>query len=110
MLSISSVQLPKLVQKMFQAILLTGNGSRYRELAPLLRQRLHSRIPFVWSRLIEDVVVEHDSKDMDPAHLAWKGGAVLAQLPSVEGVWIERKEWEVKGTRVLREKGLFQWM
>ena len=46
---------------------------------------------------------------MDPRTVCWKGGAVLSILDSAQELWISRAEWNRYGTRILRERCVFQW-
>ncbi|KAJ1901028.1 actin-like protein arp8 [Kickxella alabastrina] len=48
-------------------------------------------------------------RDLDPRVLAWKGGAVLSRLECANEMWVSRQEWIDFGTRLLRERVLFQW-
>lgn len=47
-------------------------------------------------------------RDMDPAHVAWKGAAVMTRLESiVSESRVRRQEWEVLNWRAVRERTLF---
>ncbi|EGD83569.1 hypothetical protein PTSG_04175 [Salpingoeca rosetta] len=94
--------------KMWQAIILTGSGAKYRNFANTLQQRLF----MVMSELklaVDDIVVLDKAKDIDPAHLTWKGGAILAQLQAADEMWVTQDVWQRLGTRALREVFPFEW-
>ena len=46
---------------------------------------------------------------MDPRTVCWKGGAVLSILDSAQELWINKKELNDFGVKILREKSAFQW-
>lgn len=46
---------------------------RYRKFAQVLQQRLFMDVPESVKRFVEDIVVLDKAKDIDSAHLVWKG-------------------------------------
>ena len=46
-------------------------------------------------------------RNLDPASLAWKGLAVLANLDTMQELWVQASDWDTFGYRALKEKSLF---
>jgi actin-related protein 8 len=115
---------------------LTGGGAQLKGLAVLLQQQLQQHLPPHVAR--EHVVIIERPKvrgafsvicraargrgqavlprvrcewaqDLHPQYVAWKGGAVLACLPSSRECWISREDWESAGVRMARERLPFEW-
>ncbi|GIQ87738.1 actin family protein, partial [Kipferlia bialata] len=78
-----------------------------------------STLPGMFSRLGSELQAQGDI-NMSRAHtltpsygfvkvpergyLPWKGGAVLASLPSFHPLWVSREEWDEFGSNVMRRK------
>jgi actin-related protein 8 len=42
---------------------------------------------------MEKVQIIPPPKGVDPAHLVWRGGAVLAKMEAVSDLWITLEDW-----------------
>lgn len=82
------------VQKLAGSVLIIGGG---------LPVHLHSQvIALLCSKC--SIRLEGVQLGIDPRHVAWKGGAVLAKLDSVSECWLEAGQWRQRGKRLLAEK------
>ncbi len=59
---------------------------------------------------LETVQVLPPPKDMDPATMSWKGGAVVARLEGTRDAWVGRKEWLHCGLESIKDRSMFMWV
>jgi actin-related protein len=122
--AIASLPTAAMRQRFAGAIVLVGGGAHLRGFAEHLEQRLWAVLPGARQPAVGSVEVLRPPRvrpwaDTDPAHLAWRGAAVLlisdaqslTQVTSLAGRdgWVERREWMLRGALVLREKVPFLW-
>ncbi|KAI7832959.1 hypothetical protein BX661DRAFT_178868 [Kickxella alabastrina] len=96
-------------RKMYASVLIVGGGVSF---IPGFGELLASRLMHVrpeYMMAVERAEVVSAPRDLDPRVLAWKGGAVLSRLECANEMWVSRQEWIDFGTRLLRERVLFQW-
>jgi actin-related protein 8 len=108
------------IKRLFGSILFVGGGfSKIPGAAQILQERLLNAYRHILTTLfemdpatipLERIMVLPAPREMDPQHLAWKGGAVTSRLESVlRDGWISRHEWQNYGIQSLRDKALFSW-
>jgi len=95
-------------RRMFSCILVVGGGLSFPG-ARLWLERLSALIPAMYQSETGSVEVITKPKDMDPKLVTWKGAAVMSLLDTANELWFDRREWDKKGVRVLREKAPFTW-
>ncbi|XP_072277039.1 actin-related protein 8 [Pyxicephalus adspersus] len=96
-------------KKMYSSILVVGGGLMFHRAQQFLQHRILNKMPPSFRRIVENVEVITRPKDMDPRLVAWKGGAVLACVDTTQEMWINQKEWQRFGVRMLRERASFVW-
>ncbi|KAJ1999356.1 actin-like protein arp8, partial [Coemansia thaxteri] len=98
------------VKKLYSSIVVVGGGVSF---LPGFDELLASRLMYVRPDYLKGVVERADivsaPRDLDPRVLAWKGGAVLSRLECAKDMWISSQEWADFGSRLLRDRVLFQW-
>ncbi|GBP87875.1 Actin-related protein 8 [Eumeta japonica] len=97
----------ELKRKMYSSILIVGGGVKIQGLASWLQNRLALQIPYAYKT--EQLEIVTSPKDIDPASTAWKGAAVMSCLESAIELWINQREWNIYGLRILRERAPFIW-
>jgi actin-related protein 8 len=50
-----------------------------------------------------------NAKGISADETTWKGAAILSCLGSAQELWINPKEWNRNGQKLLREKTPFPW-
>ncbi|KAJ2234496.1 actin-like protein arp8 [Coemansia sp. RSA 1722] len=96
-------------RKLYSSILIVGGGVSF---IPGFDELLASRLIYVrpdYMQGIERADVVSAPRDLDPRVLAWKGGAVLSRLECANEMWVSSRDWADFGTRLLRDRALFQW-
>lgn len=91
------------IRKYLQAVLVVGGGS----LIPGMAHALESRLQAIATPLVpnmEKVQIIPAPKGVDPAHLVWRGGAVLAKMDGMSDLWMSAEDWDLFGIRGLRER------
>ncbi|XP_065066274.1 actin-related protein 8-like [Rhopilema esculentum] len=96
-------------RKMYSTILIVGGGMMFKGANNFLMRRVQAQVPTAFHFMRDQMEVITRPKDMDPRTVCWKGGAVLSILDSAQELWINRKELNDFGVRILREKSAFQW-
>jgi actin-related protein 8 len=103
------------IRRMTSNIICTGGTALIPGIGFALEARLNNYL-FQWytnqgkdphSSNAPSATVVPPPRDMDPRILAWKGMSVLARLDSTQEMWIPRKDWQMFGSRALKEKSLF---
>ncbi|KAF9191928.1 actin-like protein arp8 [Haplosporangium sp. Z 767] len=95
-------------KKLYGSIILVGGGGMVQGFDRVLEDRLFQALPATLTT-VEKVEVLPSPRDMDPRLLVWKGGSVVGKLEAAKELWIKSLEWEVFGSKVLRERALFSW-
>ncbi|UZJ54583.1 hypothetical protein CBS101457_003903 [Exobasidium rhododendri] len=103
------------IRRMMSNIICTGGTALIPGIGFALEARLNNYL-FQWytsqgkdpnSSNTPNATVVPPPRDMDPRLLAWKGMSVLARLESAQEMWIPKREWQMFGSRALKEKSLF---
>ncbi|KAK7614795.1 chromatin remodeling complex subunit [Phyllosticta paracitricarpa] len=90
----------------YGGIMITGGGSKIPMLMAFLESKLKERLPGI----SQDILIGTPPRDLDPQVLVWKGGSVFGKLsPSGNDSWINLKEYDVLGSRLLISKCMFPW-
>ncbi|KAK8252728.1 hypothetical protein HDK77DRAFT_436509 [Phyllosticta capitalensis] len=90
----------------YGGIMIIGGGSKIPMLMSFLEGKLKERLPGI----SQDILIGTPPRDLDPQVLAWKGGSVFGKLsPSGNDSWINQKEYDVLGSRLLISKCMFPW-
>ncbi|XP_013198176.2 actin-related protein 8 [Amyelois transitella] len=97
----------ELKRKMYSNILIVGGGVKVHGLYLWLQNRLALQIPYAYKT--EQLEIVTSPKDIDPASTVWKGAAVMSCLESAVELWINQREWNKFGLRILRERAPFIW-
>jgi actin-related protein 8 len=103
------------IRKMTSNIICTGGTALIPGIGIALEARLNNYVAQWYTNQGKDpnssngpsATVVPPPRDMDPRILAWKGLSVLARLDSAQEMWIPKREWQMFGTRALKEKSLF---
>jgi actin-related protein 8 len=53
---------------------------------------------------MEKVTILPPPMGVDPAHLVWRGGGMLAKMEGVSDLWVTAEDWDLFGMRGLRER------
>lgn len=106
--SILAVPAPELRRRLATQVLLIGGGARVPGFSDEVEERLVNYITGKDVR-IEIVNVLCNVKDIDPAHLSWRGATVVCWAEGVRDQWLTRDEWAVSGVKMLRERVAFNW-
>jgi actin-related protein 8 len=107
--SILAVPAPELRRRLATQVLLSGGGARVRGLVDEVEERLVNYLTTKDTR-VEIVNVLANVKDVDPAHLAWRGATVVSWAESARDQWLSREEWASLGVRALRERAAWNWL
>ncbi len=81
---------------LFKTIVLSGGSTAMRGLAARLRRELTRLAPASCE------VTLHETPT--PAETVWRGGSMLASLPTFEDRWITREEYEESGPEIVHTK------
>ena len=68
---------------------------------------LHFQIPPMYRQDPMEVLI--NAKGISADETTWKGAAILSCLGSAQELWINPKEWNRNGQKLLREKTPFPW-
>ncbi|KAJ2420901.1 actin-like protein arp8, partial [Coemansia sp. RSA 2524] len=96
-------------RKMYASIVIVGGGVAF---IPGFDSLLSSRLLQIrpdYLPSVDRIDIVAPPRDLDPRVLAWKGGAVLSRLDTAREMWVSQKEWADFGSRMLRDRVLFQW-
>lgn len=106
---ISNVSKIDIRKKLWSQIILTGGGCMFNGLSDFLRRRLIERIAPLTDYTELNVYTNPKDAAKDLRDLAWKGGAIAAQLDASWDAWISRKDYENNGIRLVKEKSIFEF-
>ncbi|KAJ2656752.1 actin-like protein arp8 [Coemansia sp. RSA 1199] len=96
-------------RKMYASIVIVGGGVAF---IPGFDSLLSSRLLQIrpdYLPSVDRIDIVAPPRDLDPRVLAWKGGAVLSRLDTAREMWVSQTEWADFGSRMLRDRVLFQW-
>lgn len=69
----------------------------------LVHVRLRDRAK-AYVTLEDRVGAVSNTREVDPRHLSWKGGCIMARLEGAKEFWITSKEWKTIGMRSFIDK------
>lgn len=81
---------------LFSNIILAGKGSQYPGIVDRLTKEMHPLVP-------DDMDVKVAIADTS-AHSVWKGGSILAVMPSMESNFISPSDFETTGPSIVHRK------
>lgn len=94
------------MQTFYENIMVVGGGAKFAGFYVLLTDRLN-----MWNqrrlKQVGEIAVTPVPRDMDPAMVTWKGGAVYGRLKVIDEMWISARNWEILGSRCLQYKSIF---
>eukprot|EP00794_Sanderia_malayensis_P009126 gene9126-10099_t len=96
-------------RKMYSSILVVGGGLMFKGTESFLLRKLQAQLPVNLQFMRDQLEVLTRPKDIDPRTICWKGGSVLSILDSAQELWISKPEFNMYGSRILRERCAFQW-
>ena len=105
--SLLSLQDSEKIQRCLNSIIIVGGVSLTPGLPDQLLESLASRLPLHHSTALIQPKLFPNTRDLDPRHVAWKGGAVSSRLETVSEMWIGSAEWVNCGNRASLLKDRF---
>jgi actin-related protein len=97
-------------KKLAGSILVVGGSSEFSRLRETLKERLSTIMPPAWElERVEVVSPVRKEKEVSPGDLSWRGGAIMAHLPSAKDMWIPRSLWLLHPDQALKERAPFIW-
>lgn len=101
-------------QSFYESILIVGGGAKIADFEQVFIDRIH-----MWrdnaatnaQKAVPDgeIQIMAPPRDMDPQIVTWKGGSVFAKLKIINEVWINARDWDMQGSRILHYKALFAY-
>lgn len=89
--SILSIHNPELRKKLANSIILTGGGSKLKNLVSYLEERLINKLSERDNQIERVDIINLSS--FDNKILSWIGGSVISKLDSIKEMWISREKW-----------------
>jgi len=87
------------IQRCLNSIIVVGGVSLTPGLPDLLVETLAARLPTHHLTALIPPKLFPNTRDLDPRHVAWKGGAVSSRLEATTEQWIGSTEWISCGNR-----------
>ena len=114
-------------RRLLSSIILVGGSAQFPGLREMLEERLSALVPAEWevdsvevpfwynrggclfltTKMPQGLHSKRKDKELNPCHLSWRGGAILAYLESTKDHWISATEWNAFGERYLHERAAF---
>ncbi|KAI8446698.1 hypothetical protein BY996DRAFT_6422092 [Phakopsora pachyrhizi] len=93
-------------KRMTGAIMIVGGGGLIHNIGYAITSRIQPMLKARYPN-IEACTTIPPPRDIDPRILAWKGVSMLCRLESASDLWIRSSDWEVLGSKAIKDRAMF---